>query len=299
MGSMRIVLAGGSGFLGTALARHWRAADHEVLQLVRGAADRPDERSWDPSAGVLDAAHLAGADVVVNIGGAPIVRWPWTRGWRELILNSRLETTGTVARTVAALDDRPALVNASGVNYYGADRGVEQLDEESTSGDGFLADVCRQWEAATQPAADAGSRVAILRTSPVLHRSGGVLKLAKLPFQVGLGGRLGSGEQFFASISLDDYLAAVTRIVTDDNLDGPFNLAAPLAATNRELTRALGRRLNRPTAVPAPAFALRAVAGEQSSLLLGSLNVAPRRLIDAGFEFAHPTIEEQVDAAFA
>ena len=179
--------------------------------------------------------------------------------------NSRLETTGTLARTIAALDDEPALVNASGVNYYGADRGDEQLDEESAPGNGFLADVCRQWEDATQPAAEAGARVASCGPSPVLHRSGGVLKLAKLPFRVGVGGRLGRGQPVLPHASRSTTTSRPsTRLVTDDDLVGPFNLVAPVPATNADFTRALGRRLHRPTVIPAPAFALQAAAGEQS-----------------------------------
>src|SRR6476619_1034081 len=189
---MRIVLAGASGFLGTALAQHLRTAGHDVVRLVRGDATGADERSWDPARGILDADHLAGAGAVFNLGGVSIAHWPWSDGYRDQILQSRLQPTGTIARTIAALDEKPALISSSGVNIYGADRGDEQLDESSELGTGFLADVCRLWEDATLPAAEAGARVVLMRTSPVLHRSGGVLKLAKIPFLVGAGGRLGS-----------------------------------------------------------------------------------------------------------
>lgn len=300
MVSMRIVLAGGSGFLGTTLARHWRETGHDVVRLVRGDAVEPDQRSWDPANGVLDPEHLASADTVVNLGGAPIEHWPWTESYQQKILQSRLQTTGTIARTIAAIDATgPALVNASGINFYGSDRGDEQVDEDSESGDGFLAEVCRQWEAATQPAADVGVRVAIMRTSLVLHRSGGVLKLIKIPFLAGVGGRLGSGQQFFASISLDDYVAAATRLATDSTLTGPFNLVAPVAATNQDFTEAMGRRLRRPTFLPVPAFALKTAVGELSNEMLGSMRAVPRRLIEADFAFAHPTVDAQVDAAFS
>lgn len=298
MEGMRIILAGASGFLGTTLADHLRREGHDVVRLVRGEAHQSDQRSWNPANGTLDPEHLSGADTVVNLGGAAIERWPWTESWRRQILQSRLQTTGTVARTIVALDVKPALVNASGVNYYGADRGDERLTEDTASGQGFLAGVCRQWEAATRPVADAGGRVAIMRTSPVLHRSGGVLKLAKIPFLVGVGGRLGDGRQFFPSISQADYVAAATRLATDATLAGPFNLVAPVAATNQEFTQAMGRHLKRPTVVPVPAFALKAVAGEQAQLVLGSLYALPQRLMEAGFTFQHPTIDEQVDAAF-
>ncbi len=297
---MRIVIAGASGFLGTTLVGHLRGAGHDVSVLVRGEPSGPDENRWDPAAGTLDPHHLAGADTVVNLGGAPIEHWPWTETYQQKILQSRLQTTSTIAETIAALSGhRPALVNASGINYYGSDRGEEQVDEDSSSGGGFLAEVCRQWEAATEPAAEAGGRVALMRTSLVLHQSGGVLKLVKIPFLAGVGGRLGDGHQFFASISLDDYIAAATRLITDDTLSGPFNLVAPVAATNREFTEAMGQTLHRPTVVPVPAFALRLAVGELSNEMLGSLHASPRRLIDANFTFAHPTVQEQVDAAFA
>lgn len=296
---MRIVLSGASGFLGTTLARQLRAAGHDVVRLVRGDAAEPDQRSWDPANGGLDPAHLDGADTILNLGGAPIEHWPWTESYKDTILHSRLQTTGTLARTMAALDSSPALVNASGINYYGSDRGDEQVDEYSAAGDGFLADVCRQWEQATEPASAAGSRVVMMRTSLVLHRSGGVLKLIKIPFLAGVGGRLGSGRQFFPSISLTDYIAAAIRLATDPGLSGPFNLVAPVPATNADFTQALGRRLHRPTVVPVPGFALRTAVGELANEMLGSLNAVPTRLTAAGFEFRHPTIDDQVDAAFS
>ena len=228
----------------------------------------------------------------------PIAHWPWTRSYREQIVTSRLEATGTLAETIAGLDAKPALVSASGVNFYGFDRGDERIDESSDTGTGFLADVCRLWEEATSPAADAGGRVAIMRSAPVLHRSGGMLKLAKLPFGLGIGGRLGGGQQWFPSISLRDYLAAATRLATDAELSGVFNLVTPVAATNADFTEAMGRRLKRPTVIPVPAFALKGVAGEQSGMLLGSLHITPERLLAAGFAFADPTVQDAVDFAF-
>jgi hypothetical protein len=299
MDDMRIVLAGASGFLGTALGRHFEEAGHDVVRLVRREPTGPDERSWDPATGQLDPTDLAGSAAIINIGGAPIDHWPWTASHKRKIRESRLETTRTIAGTIAGLEEPPALLNGSGVHFYGADRGDEQLDEESGTGPGFLAEVSRDWEAATRPAAAAGARVAILRTSPVLHSSGGVLKLAKLPFLLGVGGRLGSGNQFFPSIAMVDYLAAVTRLATDSTLAGPYNLVAPVPATNAEFTRAMGRRLRRPTVVPVPGFVMKGVAGEQAQLVLGSLRVTPKRLLEAGFEFRHPTIEAEVDAAFS
>ena len=296
---MKFVLAGASGFLGTALVEHLRDEGHDVVRLVRSDPTGPDQRRWDPATGELDPSHLDGADAVFNLGGVPIARWPWTRSYREQIVSSRLEATGTLAETIADLDAKPALVSTSGVNVYGFDRGDEKIDEASETGSGFLADVCRQWEDATAPAADAGARVAIMRAAPVLHSSGGVLKLAKLPFQLGLGGRLGGGQQWFPSISLRDYLAAATRLATDTSLSGVFNLVAPVPATNADFTAAMGHRLKRPTVILVPAFALKAAAGEQAGMLLGSLHITPERLLVAGFSFADPTVQDEVDYAFA
>ena len=207
---MKFVLAGASGFLGTALVEHLRDEGHEVVRLVRSDPTGPDQRRWDPAAGELDPAHLDGADAVFNLGGVPIARWPWTRSYREQIVSSRLEPTGTLAETIADLDAKPALVSTSGVNVYGFDRGDEKIDETSETGPASSPTYAGVG-GRDSPAADAGARVAIMRSAPVLHRSGRVLKLAKLPFRLGLGGRLGGGQQWFPSISLRDYLAAATR----------------------------------------------------------------------------------------
>ncbi len=294
---MRILVAGGSGFLGTALRAHLARGGHSVTQLVRSEPSTPSQVQWDPYRGNLTASAVSEADTVVNLAGAPLAHWPWTASYKETILKSRLETTGTIARTIAGLDHPPALVNAGGINYYG-DRGDELLDEESAPGRGYLAEVSRQWDEAPQVAADAGARVVRLRTAVVLHRSGGSLKPILLPFRLGAGGRLGDGRQFFPTISLVDYVAAVSRLVVDSTLEGPFNLVAPVVATNAEFTEALGRALHRPTFARVPDFAIKAIGGGGlSTLVLGSVNAVPRRLIEAGFAFQHPTVAEQLDAA--
>ncbi len=293
---MKITVAGASGFLGTALRRQLAEAGHEVVQLVRSPAESADQIHWDPARGELDPAALDGTDTVINLGGAPIARWPWTDGYKRQILASRLETTGTVARTIARLDQQPALVNAGGINYYG-DRGDRQMDEDSPAGDGFLADVSRRWEEATQPAVGAGARVVTMRTGVVLARSGGALKTILIPFRLGVGGKLGDGEQYFPTISLVDYLDVVTRLATDRSMRGPFNVVAPVPSTNAEFTRALGKHLHRPAVLPVPRFAVKAVAGELSTLVFTSVHAVPRRLMEAGYEFHHPTVEEQVAAA--
>ncbi len=295
---MRIIVAGGSGFLGTALRRQLSSAGHDVSRLVRSPARSPDEIPWDPASGELDPAALDGADTVVNLGGAVIAHWPWTDSYKQQILNSRVQTTGTLASAIAQVAERPALVNASGINYYG-DGGEHQVDETSPAGSGFLADVSRRWEEATEPAAEAGARVVVMRTAVVLDQSGGALKTIAVPFRLGLGGNLGDGRQFFPTISLADYLDAATRLITDNALRGPFNLVGPVPATNADFTAAIGRRLHRPTLVRVPRFALNAVAGELSTLVFTSVKAVPRRLLETGFTFRHPTVDEQVKAAFA
>ncbi|MGI8994245.1 MAG: TIGR01777 family oxidoreductase [Nocardioidaceae bacterium] len=294
---MKIIVAGASGFLGTALRRQLAHDGHQVVQLVRSEPQAEDQLRWDPAVGRLDPASIDGADAVINLGGAPIARWPWTAAYKEKILQSRLETTGTVAEAIAASTGKPALVNASGINYYG-DRGDERVDETATPGTGFLADVVQQWEAATRPARDAGARVVLLRTGVVLHKAGGALQKIQIPFRLGVGGRIGDGRQYFPTISLADYCAAVVRLATDRTLAGPSNLVAPVPATNAEFTHAMGQVLGRPTLVRVPRFVLTAAAGELSGEVLGSINAAPTRLTEAGYTFRHPTIADQVAAAY-
>lgn len=297
---MRILLAGASGFLGTALRHHLTDEGHSAARLVRSEPHGPDEHHWDPYQGGLPAEALAGVDVVVNLAGAPIAHWPWTPSYREQLLTSRVATTQTIATALTRLDGPvPALVNASAVGLYGTDRGDEALSEDALRGAGFLADVVEQWEAATEPATGVGSRVVLLRTAVVLDKAGGALKVMRLPFQLGVGGRLGNGRQWFPSISLADYLSAVARAVTDPSLAGPYNIVAPEPATNAELTRLLGALLHRPTLLRVPGFALKAVLGDLSGEVLGSLKVLPTRLVDAGFTFAHPDLESQLRAALS
>lgn len=295
---MHIVMAGGSGFLGTALRAHLTQTGHTVTQLVRSEPTRATQVRWEPSTGRLDPSVLDRTAAVVNLAGAPLAHVPMTASYRQQIIDSRVSTTTTLADAVAARGSSTALVNASGINYYG-DPGDELVDEDTAPGSDFLADVCKRWEDATSSAGGSGARVAVVRTSVVLDKSGGALKPLLLPFRLGLGGRLGSGRQWFSSISLADYLAAVTRIITDASMSGPFNVVAPVAATNTEFTAALGARLHRPTRLTVPSVAIKAALGAVAGALVGGVNAVPRRLLSAGFEFAHPTIERQLDAALA
>lgn len=289
-------MAGSSGFLGTALRDRLAQDGHEVLRLVRGRASTPTESHWDPYAGDVDPELLASADAVINLSGAPIARWPWTESYRQTILASRTAATRTLAETIARTGARPALVNASGIGAYG-DRDDEVLTEQSPRGDTFLAAVVDEWEGATETAAESGSRVVALRTGVVLGPGGGALQLMQVPFRLGVGGRLGSGRQWFSPIALDDWTAAVSFLVSNPDAQGPHNLVAPEPVTNAELTAAMGTVLRRPTAVPVPGPVIRLALGGLSGEVLGSVRALPAALQAAGFTFRHPDVIAMLRAA--
>jgi len=286
---VRIAVTGASGLIGTALTSNLTAAGHEVRRLVRRAARGPDEVCWDPIAGTVDLAGLAGVDAVVHLAGAPIGHL-WTRAYQQKILDSRVDGTGTIARAVAELRPRPrVLLCASGVHYYSG-RDATPCDESSPPGAGFLTDVVLAWEGAAEPAREAGIRVAHSRNGVVVSdRGGAFLPLIRL-FRLGLGGRMGSGKQYWSWIALTDAVRALRFILDRDDLAGPVNTTAPNPVTNTEVTRALGATLHRPAVLPAPAFALRTVLGGMSSAALDSIRAVPGRLLEAGFTFRYPTI---------
>lgn len=289
---MRVAITGSNGLIGSALAERLERGGHTVVRIVRNAPGA-GEVSWDPLAGRLDAGKLEGVDAVVHLAGVGIADKRWTEAHRARVLQSRLAGTSLMARTVAAMAPAPALLSASAIGFYG-DRGSQRLGEASGPGQGFLADVCVQWEQATGPADAAGVRVLHLRTGIVLTPEGGALKKQLPLFRAGVAGKLGSGEQFLSWISLDDEVGAIEFLLTDSTLRGPVNLTAPGAVTNAEFTRALGRAVRRPAVIPVPAFALRAVMGTQMAdeMLLSGANVAPLALEEAGYRFAHPTLAD-------
>ncbi|WP_433167740.1 TIGR01777 family oxidoreductase [Kribbella sp. CA-247076] len=293
---MKYVLAGASGFLGTALTRDLVADGHQVTRLVRRPPTEPDEIRWDPARGDLDPASLDEPDVLVNLAGANIGR-PWTPTYRAVLRESRVSTTSTLANAAAQLDRRPAVITQSGIGGYGLDCGDRVLTEESELGDGFLADVVRMWEGALEPARAAGCRVAAVRTGVVLDRKAPAFQLISLPFRVGLGGRLGSGDQYFPIVSLTDWLRAIRFVADHETLSGPVNVVLPHPATNREFTEALATALHRPALVPVPAFVLKAVLGEFAWELIGSNRAIPTRLQSEGFTFHHPTAQSALTSA--
>lgn len=294
---MRFVIAGSSGFLGTALRARLADDGHEVTRLVRGEPEDSGSSRWDPSAGQVDQAILDGADVVVTVAGAPVIR-PWTRSVRKGIRDSRVSATTTLARAIARCEHPPTFLVQSGSDAYGNSRGSMVLDESvSVVDSGLLQRVAVEVEEAAKPAEKAGARVCLLRTGAVIDKRGSSLR-AMLPiFRLGLGGRVSTGRQYFPTISLRDWVSAVIHLATVSSASGVFNLCAPEPPTNAEFTEALGRALHRPTKLVAPAFALQTVMGELSDLLLGSVRTVPRRLIEDGYTFQDPTIEEIVSQA--
>lgn len=293
---MKVAVSGASGLIGSALVPGLEAAGHDVVRLVRREPRGDDEIAWDPTAGMIDAASLAGIEAVVNLSGATIGR-RWTEKRKAEILESRVSSTSLLARTIAELEPRPSvLVSAGGVGIYG-DRGDEILTEKSALGSGFLADVGTAWEAAAQPARTAGVRVVNFRQGLVLHREGGALQRLLTPFKLGVGGRVGSGKQWWSWISMDDLVSAY-RFVLQSELSGPVNLMSPNPVPNAAFVRSLGRALHRPTVFPLPTFAVKTVFGEMGeTVLLESQRVLPARLLDAGFAFAHPQLDHALEHA--
>lgn len=296
---MRFCLSGASGFLGTALKERLRADGHTTVTLVRREPRGPEESRWDPDSGELDQAVIDDADVVVSLSGAPIAHWPWTSSYRRELVDSRVATTTTIAEAVARAPRPPVLLAGSGINAYGEDRGDTLLVEGTPRGPGFLADVVEAWESAAAPAVAAGARVCFLRTAPVLDGSGGLLRVIALPFRLGVGGRLGSGTQYFPVISLRDWVDAVVFLAEDADASGPYNLVMPEPATNADLTRALAGALHRPALVTVPSPAMRLLLGGLASVALGSLRAAPRKLEEEGFSFADRDVREVVATALA
>ncbi|MBW8480811.1 TIGR01777 family oxidoreductase [Actinomadura parmotrematis] len=295
---MKVTVTGSTGLIGTALVRSLLADGHEVVRLVRRAPAAPDEARWDPAAGHVDAAAMKGADAVVHLAGAGVGDRPWTAAYKRRIRDSRIDGTRTIAAALAACPSGPRiLVSGSAVGYYG-DTGGREVDESSPAGAGFLAALTRDWEDAARPAADSGVRVVHPRTGIVLDAQGGQLGRTLPLFRLGAGGRLGDGRQWMSWITLDDEVRAL-RFLIDGDLSGPVDLTAPNPVTNAEYTRALGEVLGRPTALPVPAFLLRAALrdfADEGPLV--SQRVLPARLLDAGFTFRHTGIGEALRAVF-
>ncbi|MEU4211370.1 TIGR01777 family oxidoreductase [Streptomyces sp. NPDC026206] len=294
---MRIAVTGSTGLIGRALVRSLETDGHHVVRLVRRPPADAREAQWDPRRQWVDTGALAGCEAVVHLAGAGVGDHRWTDAYKKEIRDSRVHGTGAIAEAVASLGEPPrVLLSASATGIYG-DTGTRTVDESTPPGHGFLAGVCQDWEEATGAAAEAGVRTVLLRTGLVVSREGGAWARLFPLFGLGLGGRLGSGRQYWSFIALHDHIAALRHLLDSPSLSGPFNLTAPHPVTNREVTEAMGRVLKRPTPFPAPAPALRLALGGMATEVLASQRVLPRRLLDSGFGFAFPDIESAVRAA--
>jgi uncharacterized protein (TIGR01777 family) len=279
----RIAITGASGLIGAALVGHLKSEGHTVQRLVRRPTISADEVFWDPKQGAVDLAALEGVDAVIHLAGANVGDHRWTRKYRAEILNSRLLGTNTIAAAVAQLKPE-VFISSSAIGWYG-ETGNRAVIESDRPGDDFLAAVCKEWEAAADSAGSV--RTVKIRTGLVLEPTGGALGKMLPLFKFGLGGKLGSGRQWWSWITLHDELRAICYLL-ENQLEGPINLTAPNPATNQEFTAALARVLRRPALIPAPSIALKIALGGFSTEILGSKKVIPQKLIDAGFEFDYP-----------
>ncbi|MFJ2743888.1 TIGR01777 family oxidoreductase [Streptomyces sp. NPDC087440] len=297
MDAMRIAVTGSTGLIGTALVRSLRADGHEVVRLVRRPARSGDEVTWDPRRSHVDTKGLVGCDAVVHLAGAGIGDHRWTDAYKRELRESRLLGTSAIAEAVASLDTPPRVfVSGSALGFYG-ETGDRKVDEQAPPGDGFLPSLCVDWEEAAAPAEEAGIRTVFARTGLVVARGGGAWGKLFPIFRAGLGGRLGDGSQYWSFIALHDEVAALRHLIDTESLSGPVNLTAPEPVTNKEVTAAMARALHRPALFPVPKAALRIALGELAGDVLGSQRVVPGRLLESGFSFAFPTVDDAIGAA--
>jgi len=296
---MKVVLTGASGLLGNALLSSLRGDGHQVTRLVRREPTKPDEARWDPRGGQVDPTALEGADAVIHLAGPGLGDRPWTAAQKRMLLDDRVSATHTITEAMAAAEPRPrVLLSMSGTGYYG-NPGEALLTEDAPQGDGYVAQIAAAWEQATAPASDAGIRVVRMRTGVVLSASGGAFGRLLPIFRLGIGGRLGSGRQWWSWVALPDYVAAVRFLLDHDDIDGAVNITSPEPIRNADLTAAIGRVLHRPTFTVAPGFALKLPLRDFAEDLLGGQRSVPQRLLDAGFTFEHPTFEPALRAVLA
>lgn len=289
----KILVTGSSGLIGTALVSALKASGYEVVCLVRGAAGK-GQIGWDP-ARTLAPESVSGFDTVVHLAGESIVG-RWTEAKKRRILESRVQGTSHLAEALAAAAQRPRLlISASAIGYYG-DRGEETLREDSTSGEGFLPEVCREWERAAEPAARAGIRTVQMRFGLVLSSSGGALQKMLLPFRMGVGGNMGNGRQWWSWVDINDLVGAVLHVINAEALRGPVNVVGPTPVRNAEFTKTLASVLSRPAIFPMPAFVARLVFGQMGDeLLLASQRVAPAKLMASGYVFQKADLRKTLE----
>lgn len=289
---MKILISGTSGLIGSALLSYLLEHGHQVVKLVRTSQGRQDEIVWDWTKGMPSLDKLEGFDAVIHLAGENIASGRWTAAKKELIRNSRVVSTVLLANALADLHHPPKVyLNASAVGYYGS-RGDEILTEQSSRGTGFLAEVCDDWEKAAAPAIEKGIRVGFLRFGAVLSSKGGALKQLLTPFKLGLGGIMGTGNQYFSWIAIDDLVSSIVEILSNESYQGPINIVSPVPVTNQEFTKTLSLLLHRPSFMRMPAFMAKIIFGEMADeVLLASTRAVPEVLIDGGFEFAYPHLE--------
>lgn len=297
MAMQRIAVTGSGGLIGSALVSSLRADGHQVVRLVRHRPRGADEVHWDPKGRTVDSAGLTGCDAVVHLAGAGVAERRWTAAYKRELWDSRVRGTSAIAEAVAGMAAPPAtLLVGTAIGWYG-DTGDRAVDESAPAGEGFLPDLCAAWEAAAAPAQQAGVRTVFARTGLVVARHGGAWGRLFPVFRAGIGGRLGSGRQYWSHIALHDHVAALRHLLERPALHGPVNLTAPEPVTNREVTRVMAGVLRRPALFPVPAPVLRLAIGEFAHDVTGSQRVRPARLLDSGFRFDFPGIEDAVRAA--
>lgn len=288
---MRVLVSGSHGLIGSHLVEALARANHEVIRLVRNKPATPQEVSWDPVAGTIDAQGLEGLDAVVHLAGSNLAARRWTRAIKQEIRDSRVKGTRLLCQTLAALEKPPGTyISASAIGYYG-DRGQTLVDEGSAAGSGFLPSVCRAWEEASNVLQETAVRVVFMRIGIVLSPEGGALAKMLPSFKLGIAGHIGDGKQFMSWISLDDVVGVITYALENNSLSGPINVVAPQPVTNHDFSKSLGHVLHRPTILPLPAFALRTALGEMADeLLLSSTRVKPSKLLAAGYHYQYPEL---------
>jgi hypothetical protein len=296
---MKILISGSSGLIGSTAATALKSDGHNVVHLVRpGKPPNPGDVQWDPMRATVDVAALEGVEVVIHLSGAGIADGRWTEERKRLLRSSRIDTTRVLVDSLSRLKQKPrVLIVASAIGYYG-NRGDEILTESSTTGTDFLALVCRDWEAEASRAAARGIRTVMLRTGVVLSGKGGALPKMLTPFKLGVGGRLGSGQQWMSWIAIEDVVGIIRNAIANEQVSGPVNVVAPNPVRNEEFTRLLAAMLHRPAIFPAPAFMLRLAMGEMAdAVLLGSDRVKPERMLAAGYKFRFEILEPALRAA--
>jgi uncharacterized protein (TIGR01777 family) len=295
---MKVLISGSSGLIGKALQKELKNYGHEVIVLVRDKTKvSPSSIFWDPLHSLIDISSLEGFDAIVNLSGENITLGRWNEARKEMILESRVKSTKTLVDALIRLKNPPkVLINASAIGYYG-DRNGEICNENTSPGTGFLSQVCQQWERATLPAEEKGIRTVLLRTGLVLSADGGALEKMLTPFKLGVGGRLGSGKQYISWITIDDLVGIILFSIGNDSINGPINAVTADAVMNEDFTKALGEVLNRPTPLPIPEFMLKVLAGEEltKNILLSSTRVEPKKLLQEGYLFKYPNLEEALE----